>query len=126
MDATCYESYVRFPTDVKLLWESCHWIFEKQLYRWCKILGVKRPRSKYVNQKRLQLIMIAGARNLSNLPSNEKGINLSVGKRDRSTPVSIRCSSSNRVKVILTEHIFVRSEKYWNSNSFCSLIKLKN
>lgn len=55
MDATCYESYVRFPTDVKLLWESCHWIFEKQLYRWCKILGVKRPRSKYVNQKRLQL-----------------------------------------------------------------------
>ena len=23
MDATCYESYVRFPTDVKLLWESC-------------------------------------------------------------------------------------------------------
>jgi hypothetical protein len=55
MDATCYESYVRFPTDVKLLWESCHWVFEKQLYRWCKILGVKRPRSKYVDQKRLQL-----------------------------------------------------------------------
>src|SRR5690554_5709788 len=23
MDATCYESYIRFPTDVKLLWESC-------------------------------------------------------------------------------------------------------
>ena len=23
MDATCYESSVRFPTDVKLLWESC-------------------------------------------------------------------------------------------------------
>jgi hypothetical protein len=55
MDATCYESYVRFPTDVKLLWESCQWIFEKQLYRCCKILGVKRPRSKYVDQKRLQL-----------------------------------------------------------------------
>ena len=53
-DATCYESYVRFPTDVKLLWESCHWVFEKQLFRWCKILGVKRPRSKYVDQKRKQ------------------------------------------------------------------------
>lgn len=23
MDATCYESFIRFPTDVKLLWESC-------------------------------------------------------------------------------------------------------
>lgn len=56
MDATCYESYIRFPTDVKLLWESCQWVFEKQLYRWCKIFQVKRPRSKYVDQqKRIQL-----------------------------------------------------------------------
>ncbi len=55
MDATCYESYIRFPTDVKLLWESCHWIFEKQLYRWCKALGLKRPRSKYLDQKRYQM-----------------------------------------------------------------------
>lgn len=54
MDATCYESYVRFPTDVKLLWESCQWIYEKQLFRWCKLLGVKRPRSKYLDQKRKQ------------------------------------------------------------------------
>lgn len=54
MDATCYESYVRFPTDVKLLWESCHWVFEKQLYKWCNLLGEKRPRSKYVDQRRKQ------------------------------------------------------------------------
>lgn len=54
MDATCYESYIRFPTDVKLLWESCHWIFEKQLFRWCKLLGVKRPRSKYIEQRQKQ------------------------------------------------------------------------
>ena len=54
MDATCYESYIRFPTDVKLLWESCQWVFEKQLFRYCKILGVKRPRSKYVDHKRRQ------------------------------------------------------------------------
>ena len=25
-DATCYESHLRFPTDVKLLWESCAWL----------------------------------------------------------------------------------------------------
>ena len=55
MDATCYESYIRFPTDVKLLWESCHWVFEKQLYRLCRVFKIKRPRSKYVEQKRKQL-----------------------------------------------------------------------
>lgn len=54
MDATCYESYVRFPTDVKLLWESCHWVFEKQLFAWCKHLNIKRPRSKYIDQLRKQ------------------------------------------------------------------------
>jgi IS5 family transposase len=51
MDATCYESYVRFPTDVKLLWESCHWIYEKQIFRLCNIVSIKRPRSKYREQK---------------------------------------------------------------------------
>ncbi|MEQ8535720.1 MAG: transposase, partial [Imperialibacter sp.] len=55
MDATCYESYIRFPTDVKLLWESCEWVFEKQLYKWCRVLGIKRPRSKYIHQKRRQM-----------------------------------------------------------------------
>jgi transposase, IS5 family len=55
MDATCYESYIRFPTDVKLLWESCQWIFEKQLFYWSKKTGEKRPRSKYKEQKRKQL-----------------------------------------------------------------------
>lgn len=54
MDATCYESYIRFPTDVKLLWESCQWVFEKQLFKRCKLLSVKRPRSKYTEQKQKQ------------------------------------------------------------------------
>ena len=27
MDATCYESHLRYPTDVKLLWESCEQIW---------------------------------------------------------------------------------------------------
>ena len=25
-DATCYESHLRYPADVKLLWESCAWL----------------------------------------------------------------------------------------------------
>lgn len=56
MDATCYESYVRFPTDVKLLWECCHFITEKILFKYCKVLKIKRPRNKYHKQKRLQLV----------------------------------------------------------------------
>ena len=51
MDATCYESYIRFPTDIKLLWESCDWLY-KQLFKFCGFLGVKRPRDKYPDQKR--------------------------------------------------------------------------
>lgn len=54
MDATCYESYIRFPTDVKLLWESCVWVFEKLLFKFCRILGIKKPRSKYNDQKKKQ------------------------------------------------------------------------
>ncbi len=27
MDATCYESKMRYPTDVKLLWECCEWLW---------------------------------------------------------------------------------------------------
>ena len=26
-DATCYESHMRFPTDMKLLWESLEWLY---------------------------------------------------------------------------------------------------
>lgn len=26
-DATCYESHMRFPTDMKLLWESIEWLY---------------------------------------------------------------------------------------------------
>jgi len=55
MDASCYESYIRFPTDVKLLWECCQWVFEKQLFAYCQKEGIKRPRSKYREQAVKQL-----------------------------------------------------------------------
>lgn len=55
MDATVYESYIRFPTDVKLLWESNQWIYEKLLFKLCKLTGEKRPRNKYIDQKKKQL-----------------------------------------------------------------------
>lgn len=51
MDATCYESEVRFPTNEKLLWESVEWSY-RQLKAICRALGVKTPRTKYLKWKR--------------------------------------------------------------------------
>jgi len=51
VDATCYESELRYPTDQKLLWESLQWMY-KQLGQLCKVLGVKMPRSKYLKWKK--------------------------------------------------------------------------
>lgn len=51
MDATCYEVHLRFPTDVKILWESCKWIWEKKIPDHCKFNKLRLPRSKYKEQK---------------------------------------------------------------------------
>ena len=45
-DATCYESHMRFPTDMKLLWESLEWLY-RHICKHCRELGIKRPRNKY-------------------------------------------------------------------------------
>ena len=45
-DATCYESYMRYPTDAKLLWESCEKSYEI-MCRACKLAGENRYRTKY-------------------------------------------------------------------------------
>jgi len=55
MDATCYESYIRFPTDIKLLWECNRWVHEKLLFKLCGLTATKRPRNKYIDQKKKQL-----------------------------------------------------------------------
>ena len=51
MDATCYEVHIRFPTDVKLLWESCCFLWEEQIPALCRLSGIKIPRSKFKEQK---------------------------------------------------------------------------
>lgn len=45
-DATCYESFMRFPTDVKLLWEACAWL-HSLMKKICRELGERLPRNKY-------------------------------------------------------------------------------
>ncbi len=54
-DATAYESYIKFPTDEKLLWDCCLWVFES-VFMLCKELEIKRPRSKYLEQGRKQTV----------------------------------------------------------------------
>ena len=47
-DATCYENHMRFPTDMKLLWESIEWLY-RHICRHCMVLGIRRPRNKYAD-----------------------------------------------------------------------------
>ena len=46
VDATCYESDLRHPTDQKLLWECVDWNY-RQLRSLCKARKVHLPRTKY-------------------------------------------------------------------------------
>src|SRR5512133_2366071 len=48
-DATCYETSMRYPTNVKLLWECTEWSFG-QLKLMCKYLKIRMPRNKYAEQ----------------------------------------------------------------------------
>jgi hypothetical protein len=49
-DATCYETSMRYPTNVKLLWESVDWSYG-QMVQICKYLKIRVPRNKYLEQR---------------------------------------------------------------------------
>jgi len=49
-DATVYESYIKYPTDVKLLWDCVQWV-NKQIKYFSKKLHLRRPRNKFKDQK---------------------------------------------------------------------------
>lgn len=51
VDATCYESELRYPTPQKLLWEAVDWLY-RQLKKICKVLGLKMMRTKYIKWKK--------------------------------------------------------------------------
>lgn len=53
-DATVYESYIKFPTDAKLLWDCVEWV-HAQIARLCSHHRLGMPRSKYKDQKNKQL-----------------------------------------------------------------------
>lgn len=45
-DATAYESYIEYPTDVKLLWQSIEWL-NKNLRILCNRYKINLPRNKF-------------------------------------------------------------------------------
>jgi hypothetical protein len=49
-DATVYESYIKFPTDLKLLWDCVEWV-QLQITKLCGRHRLPMPRSKYKDQK---------------------------------------------------------------------------
>jgi hypothetical protein len=49
-DATCYESYLRYPTNIKLIWECVDWMYG-QMKRTCRALKIRTPRTKFLEQK---------------------------------------------------------------------------
>lgn len=51
MDATCYESHLRYPTNIKLLWEAVDWL-HGLLRDICKRTGEPLPRSRYLKWKK--------------------------------------------------------------------------
>lgn len=56
-DATCFESYIRYPTDVKLLWECCRWVYERQLFPLRKSLKIRlgKEKERFDTQRRKYL-----------------------------------------------------------------------
>jgi len=50
-DATCYESNIRYPMDVKLLWEGVQWVY-LQIQKTVKANRLRMPRSKYLKWAR--------------------------------------------------------------------------
>jgi hypothetical protein len=46
-DATCYESDIRYPTDIKLVWEAVSWNY-KNLQQISRRLGKRTPRTKMI------------------------------------------------------------------------------
>lgn len=53
-DATCYESYVTYPTDAKLIWKCCQEVFEL-INRMRKQLKLRRSRANHDKHKKSYL-----------------------------------------------------------------------
>lgn len=54
-DATCYESYIKYPTDVNLMWDGISWLNDAIRY-YSGELKLRLPRNKFKEQHKKQLV----------------------------------------------------------------------
>lgn len=54
-DATCYECLLHYPTDIKLLWECCEWLYGL-LRDKCRLWGEPIPRTRYHDVGKTRLV----------------------------------------------------------------------
>lgn len=52
-DATVYESYIKYPTDVKLLWDCTQWVYTR-LFELYKQVRLRKPRCAYQKEHKKQ------------------------------------------------------------------------
>ena len=53
-DATCYESRIAYPTDIKLLWQCCHEV-HMMLQQQRTLLKLRKSRNNYKDRKKQYL-----------------------------------------------------------------------
>lgn len=63
MDATCFKSYIRYPADVKLLWECCEWVYARQFKAALNKDRATRLEGSFGNQKNHYGLQKVRARN---------------------------------------------------------------
>lgn len=122
MDATCYEVHIRFPTDVKILWESCQWLWGKQIPALCKRHSLRLPRSKYKEQKlktlsysklRKKAYRKTKARRNALLKLLLKGINAYQGLLDRLS--GFHCKSRDVIAFKTIQVIYQQQQHHFNN-----------
>ena len=105
VDATCYESEVRYPTNQKLLWESILWS-HKQLVLHCKHLKIKLPRTKYLDW----------CKRYNNYARKRKKL---VKERQKATRGMLKLlyKLNSELSKIEQEHNFAKTKKYQNQRN---------
>ena len=94
-DATCYETSMRYPTNVKLLWESTEWSYH-QLKLICKYLKIRMPRNKYEEQWD----------KYNNYSHKRKRTHKEIAKRTRSLLYLLE-------KILSSNRIFLKQERVY-------------
>ncbi len=109
MDATCYEVHMRFPTDVKLLRESCCFLWEEQIPALCKLFRIKIPPSTFrihqgkqsdFSKKRRVGIKVSKKRRRELLRLLGRGINIYQDLLNRTQGIHLSQQVTQRFKTV--------------------------